>query len=102
MQPHPTPHHSLRIGRNTHLQRERLLIYAAMTRHVLGAQTRPVIAVDWSDLTTDRRWQLLRAALPVGGRAVTLYDEVHALQKLGNRQVQRMFLRRLQQVLPVG
>jgi hypothetical protein len=90
-----------RLLGNTHLQCERLLIYAAVTRHVLGAQTRPVIAVDWSDLTT-RRWQLLRAALPVGGRAVTLSDEVHSLQKLGNRQVQRMFLRRLQQVLPAG
>lgn len=91
-----------RLLGNTHLQRERLLIYAAVTRHVLGAQTRPVIAVDWADLTTDRHWQLLRAALPVGGRAVTRYDEVHSLQKLGNRQVQRMFLRRLQQVLPAG
>lgn len=91
-----------RLLGNTHLQCERLLIYAAVTRHVLGAQTRPVIAVDWSDLTTDRRWQLLRAALPVGGRAVTRYDEVHSLQKLGNRQVPRMFLRRLQQVLPAG
>ena len=46
-----------------------------------------MIIVEWSDLTTDRRWQLLRASLPVGGRAVTLYDDVHPLQKLGNRQV---------------
>ncbi len=91
-----------RLLGNTHLQRERLLIYAAMPRHVLGAQTRPVIAVDWSDLTTGRRWQLLRAALPVGGRAVTLYDEVHSLQQLGNRHVQHTFLRRLQQMLPAG
>lgn len=91
-----------RLLGNAHLQSERVLIYAAVIQHVLGSQTRPVIVVDWSDLTTDRCWQLLRASLPVGGRAVTLYEEVHPLQKLGNRQVQHTFLRSLQQVLPAG
>jgi hypothetical protein len=84
-----------RLLLNTHFQRERVLIYAAVTRHVLGGQTRPVIAVDWSDLTADRHWQLLRASLPIGGLAMTLYDELHSLQQLGIRQVQRTFLRRL-------
>jgi hypothetical protein len=56
--------------------------------------------VDWSDLTANRRWQLLRASLPVGGRALTLYEEVHPLQKLANRRVHRAFLRTLQQLLP--
>jgi hypothetical protein len=32
---------------------------------------------------------LLRAALPVKGRALTLYEEVHPRSRLGNRRVQR-------------
>ena len=85
-----------------HLHRDRALLYTALIQQMLGPQTCPVIVVDWSDLTTDRRWQVLRAALPVGGRALTLYDEVHPLQTLGNRRVQQAFLRTLQRFLPAG
>ena len=91
-----------RLLSNPHLHRDRALLYTALIQQMLGPQTCPVIVVDWSDLTTDRRWQVLRAALPVGGRALTLYDEVHPLQKLGNRRVQQAFLRTLQRFLPAG
>jgi hypothetical protein len=37
-------------------------------------------------LTTDQHQQLLRAALPAGGRSVTLYEEIHPVKKLGNRR----------------
>ena len=43
---------------------------------------------------------LLRASLPVGGRALTLYEEVHPQKKLANRDVQHRFLQRLAQRLP--
>ena len=59
-----------RLRSNPHLHRDRALLSTVLIQHVLGAQTRPVIAGDWSDLTTDRRWQRVRASLPVGGRAV--------------------------------
>ena len=91
-----------RLLSNPHLHRDRALLSTALIQQMLGPQTCPVIVVDWSDLTTDRRWQVLRAALPVGGRALTLYDEVHPLQKLGNRRVQQAFLRTLQRFLPAG
>ncbi|MCE4369393.1 IS4 family transposase, partial [Xanthomonas hortorum pv. vitians] len=41
---------------------------------VRGAQ--PVIVIDWSDLKPDKSWCLLRAAVPVGGRTLTLLDMV--------------------------
>lgn len=91
-----------RLRSNPHLHRDRALLYTALIQQVLGPQTRPVIVVDWSDLTTDRRWQVLRASLPVGGRALTLYDEVHPLQKLGNRRVQQACLRTLHRFLPAA
>lgn len=91
-----------RLLSNGQLQDEREPIQAAVIRWILGAQTQPVIVVDWSDLTADRRWQLLRAALPVGGRALTLYEEVHPLGRLTNPQVHRAFLRTLHRLVPPG
>lgn len=91
-----------RLLSNGQMQGEREQIQAALIHWILGAQPQPVIVVDWSDLTADRRWQLLRAALPVGGRALTLYEEVHPLQRLTNPHVHRAFLRTLQRLVPAG
>ena len=91
-----------RLLSNGQLYGERVQIRAALIRWILGAQAQPIILVDWSDLTADRRWQLLRAALPVGGRALTLYEEVHPLQRLTNPHVHRAFLRTLRRLVPAG
>ena len=61
-----------------------------------------LIVVDWSDLTRDQLWQLLRASVVVEGRSVTLYEEVHPQKRLANPGVHRKFLRRLAQILPPG
>ena len=91
-----------RLLSNGQMQGEREQIQAALIHWILGAQPQPVIVVDWSDLTADRRWQLLRAALPVGGRALTLYEEVHPLRRLTNPHVHRAFLRTLHRLVPAG
>lgn len=91
-----------RLLSNGQIQGEREQIQAALIHWILGRQTQPVIVADWSDLTADRRWQLLRAALPVGGRALTLYEEVHPLKRLTNPQVHRAFLRTLHRLVPPG
>lgn len=72
-----------------------------MTRFLLKSLPLPLIIIDWSPLTDDQSQQLLRAALPVGGRALSLYEEVHPDSQLGNRRVQHQFLACLHQVLPV-
>ena len=81
-----------RLLGNRQLAAERFDIYQAIARLLVADVQRPVILVDWSDLTADRRWQLLRAALPVGGRALTLYEEVHPLRHFANRRVHGAFL----------
>jgi len=53
-------------------------------------------------LKADQSLHLLRASVPVGGRSLTLYEEVHRQGKLGNRQVQHRFLQRLAQLLPAS
>ena len=98
------PKHSIkRVDRllgNDHLYRERSTIYAAMARWLVAGNMRPVIVIDWSDLSKDRRGQLLRAAIPIGGRTLTVYEEVHPLRRLANPRVHRAFLRRLKALLP--
>ncbi|NKN34729.1 IS4 family transposase, partial [Marichromatium bheemlicum] len=58
--------------------------------------------IDWSDLKRDQSLHLLRAALPVGGRSLTLYEEVHPQSKVNTRVVQSRFLQRLASLLPPG
>lgn len=89
-----------RLVGNAHLKSERLALYGTLTGFLLKSLPLPLIIIDWSPLTDDQSQQLLRAALPVGGRTMTLYEEVHPDKKLGNRRVQHQFLSTLQQLLP--
>ena len=89
-----------RLLSNQHLYQERSLIYHALTQGILQGLLEPIILVDWSPLCADQSWQLLRAALPVGGRSLTLYEEIHPVSKLGNRKVQHQFLNRLASLIP--
>jgi hypothetical protein len=101
------PKHSIkRVDRllgNARLQRERLPIYRAIARRLLAATPRPVLLVDWADCgppTGGRRWLLLRAAVPLGGRAVPIYEEVHPLRRYNSPRTHRRFLAHLHAVLP--
>ncbi|WP_295461377.1 IS4 family transposase [uncultured Thiodictyon sp.] len=91
-----------RLLGNTRLHSEAGSIYTAVCHAALARVREPVIIVDWSDLKPDQSLQLLRASLAVGGRSLTLYEEVHPQRKLGNRGVQHRFLQRLAQRLPAG
>jgi len=90
-----------RLG-NRHLQQEAASVYGALCRVLLAHIAESVILVDWSDLKADQSLHLLRAGLPVGGRALTLYEEVHPQSKLNIHLVQIRFLRRLAERLPPG
>jgi hypothetical protein len=89
-----------RLIGNAHLHRERASFYKALIALTVGKMRRPVILVDWSDVTADRAFQKLRASLAVEGRALTLYEEVHGIAKSANRTVQTRFLKTLQRLLP--
>lgn len=89
-----------RLLGNSRLGTERLTIFQAVAHWLLAGLSQPTVLVDWSDLTADRAWQVLRASLPVSGRAVTIYEEVHPLRALASPPVHRGFLQHLAQVLP--
>ena len=105
------PKHSIkRVDRllgNRHLHAERSLIYQAVAHWLLAATPRPVLLIDWADCGSREkgkkkgRWLLLRAAVPLGGRAVPIYEEVHPLRRYNSPRTHRSFLQHLRAVLPV-
>lgn len=91
-----------RLLGNPALHRVRADLYRGVAQHWLQGVNHWLIVVDWSDMTADQRWQLLRASLVVEGRSVTLYEEVHPRKKLGSPKVQRAFLERLATFMAPG
>lgn len=61
---------------------------------------RPVLIVDWSEIKSDGRWHVLRAAVVARGRTLTVYEEVHPTAKLASPKVEKAFLARLKTLLP--
>jgi len=78
---------------------DRHRFFAAMASSLLGTNPRPTILLDW---TKCGALYALVAAVPVGGRAIPIYLEVHPEKLLGNSRIQRRFLRALKRVLPEG
>jgi|SRR5579871_2630226 len=91
-----------RLIGNTRLYQERWSFYAALTQWLVRGLPQPLILIDWSPLSDDQEFHVLRASLPVKGRALTLYEEVHPRSRLGNRRVQQAFLETLKTLLPLA
>jgi hypothetical protein len=89
-----------RLLSNQFFHQELTTFYSALTATLLKGLAEPIIQIDWSPLCADQSWQLLRAALPVGGRSLTPYEEIHPRAKLGNRHTQHQFLRQLADLTP--
>jgi hypothetical protein len=88
-----------RLLSNRHLHAQAEQFYAAMTRWLIR-QPMPIILIDWSDLHEDCRWQLLRAAIPVGGRSITILDMVFPESMKGSPLAEKQLLQRLRALLP--
>jgi hypothetical protein len=89
-----------RLLSNRRLQRERLEVYTALAGQLIGSTQRPVLLVDWSDMDECKRHFLLRASVPVEGRALTVYEEVHTLRTKEKPKTHQWFLQTLQKMLP--
>jgi hypothetical protein len=85
---------------NPRMQREGPVFFSALARALIGENRRPVVLVDWTKAVSD--FHALVAAVPVDGRALSIYAEVHPEKKLGNRRVEARFLKALEAILPAG
>lgn len=91
-----------RLLGNNAIHEKRAEIYGALAAHWLCDVGCLLIVVDWSALTVDQRWHLLRASVAVEGRSVTLYEEVHPRCRQSSRWVHQRFLARVERLLPAG
>jgi len=71
-----------------------------MTEALVGNNRHPFIIVDWSPINGNEIFQLLRASIPMGGRALTLYEKVYPESELNAEYVHQELLNNLQSCLP--
>lgn len=86
-----------RLLGNPHMVTDRRAIFQAVAERLLRGGPRPAILVDWTQ--SGGTHEALVAAVPIGGRALPIYLEVHPQKKLGNAAVERKFLSALKAVL---
>lgn len=91
-----------RLLGNRALWASRWALYRALAERWLGGLRQFLIVVDWSPVSADQKWQLLRASVAVAGRSVTLYEEVHPQKRYADRGVHKRFIKRLAQLVPAG
>ncbi len=91
-----------RLLSNVHIHQSRISLYKKLLYRWLSCFDNLVIIVDWSPLTKNQEWHVLRASIALKGRSLTLYEEVHSREYLGNRNIQHQFLNTLKEVLPEG
>jgi len=77
-----------RLLGNRQLQLERPLFYWKMLGALLGSLRHPVILVDWSPINAASDLYLLRASIPLAGRAFPVYEAVHEREGCPKRQGQ--------------
>ena len=89
-------HHVKAVDRllgNRHLHSEWTRIYRAIARTLLAKERRPVLAVDWSDFECggSRKWAMIQASVPVGGRAVVIYSRTFPFKRYNSPSAHREF-----------
>jgi len=100
-----TKHCIKRIDRllgNKKLGKELIILYQKMAKMTIGNSKEPLILVDWSPLTRCGQFQMIRASIPMGGRAITIYEESHLEKYYDNQQTNNHFLLTLKKLLPEG
>ena len=94
-------HYIKRIDRllgNPYLYNELPEVFGAISQLLLEKSERPLILIDWTRL--DDNYYSLSAAVPLDGRALPVYWEVHSSRKVKNREVQTQFLKNLHALMP--
>ena len=75
-------------------------IAKTVSQLLIGNTVHPEIIVDWTKYPNSED-AVIRAALAVEGRALTLYEERHPVKKMGNRKIHTGFLKKLSAIIPI-
>jgi hypothetical protein len=88
-----------RLLSNVHVQQSILPLSRAMAAWLLSPR-RPLVVVDWVDLQRDGLWCALRAAVPMQGRTVTVFERIYPIKQINSPLAERDFLAALAHVIP--
>ncbi len=88
-----------RLLSNQRLHAELEGLYGAMARWLIRSP-QPVLVVDWSTVGLKDLHAVLRAAIPMGGRALTIYEKVVPIQQQGSVEAEENFLTELHALIP--
>jgi hypothetical protein len=91
-----------RLFGNISLQSQACHYYQDMAKWVIKKNTRPIIIIDWSGLTSCGKFHFLRASVPVGGRALSILDMAFPLSEYGSQKTHKKFIKQLEEILPKG
>lgn len=89
-----------RLFGNKALYENGATFYKCIAQHLIKENKRPIILIDASRLTRCGAYHVLRAAIPVKGRSLTLYDEVYQSNEYQNPKFHSKFLKTLKGLLP--
>ena len=84
---------------NKKLYDERKSIYATFSCQLIGNKKHPWIIVDWTPDPSGKN-SILRAAIVMKGRALSVYEEAHPKAKENNPEVHKNFLNILKNIIP--
>jgi len=89
-----------RLLGNHKLHGERKAVYRQMAHWLLCRVSRPIIVVDGSDVYEGQAFVMLTAAIPLSGRALTLYEDVYPMKQYNSPKAHKRFLKGLSEVVP--
>ncbi len=89
-----------RLFGNAKLQKKSLCFYRVILLLLIGSNQRPMIIIDWSGLTPCGNYHFIRAAVPVGGRALPILEISVPLKNYTSPKVHKLFLKKLKEMLP--
>lgn len=84
---------------NDKIHTEYPLICNKLCSYLIATGSSPYVLVDWTKMP-HKNFQVLRASLAGTGRAITLYEEIHAEKYLASPKVHKQFLLSLKRILP--
>jgi DDE family transposase len=89
-----------RLFGNLRLHQRRYVYYQTMVNLLIGSNPKPVILIDWSGLTRCGEYHFLRASVPVGGRALVIWESTYREKDYTSQKTHRAFIKELKALLP--
>lgn len=89
-----------RLCGNLHLASERIDFYSYMSNTLITKDKNPLLIVDWSPVNGCSIFQLLRVSIPMGGRALTIYEKTYNESELNTPKAHQELLDSIKYCLP--